>query len=106
MLFSRGLGASVALFWGKHNGDEVYLWRVATVSAAGDTLVSILAALFIVPTVMLFGMEMDGGPTLLFQAVPALLAEIPASRLVGSFMLSSLSLVAFLSALAVYPGGD
>jgi NSS family neurotransmitter:Na+ symporter len=71
-------------------------------TASGDTLASILATLFIVPTVLVFGMELNGGPTLLFETVPALLTQMPAGRLVGSFLLMALSLVAFLSAVAVF----
>jgi len=100
--FSVGLGASFALVYGKFISSDIRLGRVAAVSATGDTLASILAALFIVPTVMIFGMELNGGPRLLFETVPALLTQMPGGRVVGSFMLLSLSLVSFLSALAVY----
>ena len=47
-------------------------------------------------------MELNGGPTLLFETLPALLTQMPAGRIVGSFLLLALSLVAFLSAVAVY----
>jgi NSS family neurotransmitter:Na+ symporter len=100
--FSVGLGASFALVYGKFISSDIKLGRVAAVSASGDTLASILAALFIVPTVMVFGMELNGGPRLLFETVPTLLTQMPGGRWVGSFMLLSLSLVSFLSALAVY----
>jgi NSS family neurotransmitter:Na+ symporter len=100
--FSVGLGATFVLVYGKYISDETKLGRVAILSASGDTLASILATLFIVPTVMVFGMELNGGPTLLFETVPALLSEMPAGRIVGSFMLGALSLVSFLSAVAVF----
>ncbi len=100
--FSVGLGASFALVYGKFISDDTNLGGVAILSASGDTLASILATLFIVPTVIVFGMELNAGPRLLFETVPALLAEMPAGRWVGSFFLIALSLVAFLSAVAVY----
>ena len=100
--FSVGLGATFVLVYGKYIGDETKLGRVAILSASGDTLASILATLFIVPTVIVFGMELNGGPTLLFETVPALLSEMPSGRIVGSFMLGALSLVSFLSAVAVF----
>ncbi len=100
--FSVGLGASFALVYGKFISDDTNLGGVAILSASGDTLASILATLFIVPTVLVFGMELNGGPTLLFETVPALLSQMPAGRLVGSFLLVALSLVAFLSAVAVF----
>ena len=100
--FSVGLGASFALVYGKFISNDTNLGSVAILSAGGDTLASILATLFIVPTVIVFGMELNGGPTLLFETVPTLLSQMPAGRIVGSFLLVALSLVAFLSAVAVY----
>jgi len=100
--FSVGLGASFALVYGKFISNDTNLGGVAILSASGDTLASILATLFIVPTVLVFGMELNGGPTLLFETIPALLTQMPAGRLVGSFLLAALSLVAFLSAVAVF----
>lgn len=100
--FSVGLGATFVLVYGQFVSNETKLGRVAILTASGDTLASILATLFIVPTVLVFGLELNGGPTLLFETVPALLSQMPAGRLVGSFMLGALSLVSFLSAVAVY----
>ena len=100
--FSVGLGATFALVYGKFISNDTNLGGVAILSASGDTLASILATLFIVPTVIVFGMELNAGPTLLFETVPALLAQMPAGRWVGCFFLLALSLVAFLSAVAVY----
>ena len=100
--FSVGLGASFALVYGKFISNDTRLGGVAILTASGDTLASVMATLFIVPTVIVFGMELNGGPTLLFETVPALLTQMPAGRLVGIFLLLALSLVAFLSAVAVY----
>ena len=100
--FSVGLGASFALVYGKFISNDTRLGGVAILSASGDTLASILATLFIVPTVIVFGMQLNGGPTLLFETIPALLTQMPAGRAVGIFLLLALSLVAFLSAVAVY----
>jgi neurotransmitter:Na+ symporter, NSS family len=100
--FSVGLGASFALVYGKFISNETRLGGVAVLSASGDTLASLLATLFIVPTVVVFGLQLSGGPTLLFETVPMLLSAMPAGRIVGSFLLLALSLVAFLSAIAIY----
>jgi NSS family neurotransmitter:Na+ symporter len=102
VFFSVGLGASFALVYGKFISGDTNLGGVAILSAGGDTLASLLATLFIIPTVILFNMELNSGPTMLFETVPALLAQMPAGRIVGSFMLLALSLVAFLSAVAIY----
>jgi len=100
--FSVGLGASFALVYGKFISTDTNLGSVAILSASGDTLASLLATLFIVPTVIVFGMELNGGPTLLFETLPTLLTQMPAGRVFGGFLLVALSLVSFLSAVAVF----
>ena len=100
--FSVGLGASFALVYGKFISNDTNLGSVAILSASGDTLASLLATLFIVPTVIVFGMELNGGPTLLFETLPTLLTQMPAGRVFGGFLLVALSLVSFLSAVAVF----
>lgn len=100
--FSVGLGASFALVYGKFISNDTNLGSVAILSASGDTLASLLATLFIVPTVIVFGMELNGGPTLLFETLPTLLTQMPAGRAFGGFLLVALSLVSFLSAVAVF----
>jgi len=102
VFFSIGLGASFALVYGKFISADTNLGGVAALSAGGDTLASLLATLFIIPTVILFNLELNSGPTMLFETVPALIAQMPAGRVVGSFLLLSLSLVAFLSCVAIY----
>jgi len=100
--FSIGLGATFALVYGKYISDETRLGRVALISASGDTVASVLATLFIIPTVMVFGLKLNSGPSLLFETVPTLLSQMPSGRWIGTLMLSALSLVAFLSGVAVY----
>ena len=61
---------------------------------------AVLASLFIVPTVLVFGLDMSQGPTLIFSTLPELFNVMPAGRLLGSAFLLSLCMVAFLSAVA------
>ncbi len=100
--FSVGLGATFAMVYGRYISDTERLGSIAIIAALGDTSASVLAALFIVPTVMVFALPLDAGPTLLFDTVPKLLAQMETGRLVGSLMLVALSLVAFLSVVAVF----
>jgi NSS family neurotransmitter:Na+ symporter len=100
--FSVGLGASFALVYGKFIANSTSLGGVALLAAGGDTLASLLAALFIVPAVMVFGLQLNGGPGLLFETLPTLLTQMTTGRIVGSFLLLALALVSFLSAIAVF----
>lgn len=61
-----------------------------------------LAGLFVVPAVLVFGLAMSSGPHLLFGTMPVLFSTIPGGRVFGSLMLVSLFLVAFLSVIASF----
>ncbi|MEM7704440.1 MAG: sodium-dependent transporter [Pseudomonadota bacterium] len=100
--FSLGLGATFAMVYGKFISENQKVGSLALIAAAGDTSASVLAAVFIVPTIMVFGLPLDSGPTLLFDTVPTLLAQMDNGRWVGSLLLLALSLVAFLSVVAVF----
>jgi len=60
----------------------------------------VFASLFIVPTVLVFGLDMSQGPALIFSTLPDLFNVMPAGRLLGSAFLLALCMVAFLSAVA------
>lgn len=61
---------------------------------------AIFASLFIVPAILVYGLDMAAGPKLLFITLPELFAQMPAGRLMGSLFLIALIMVAFLSNIA------
>jgi NSS family neurotransmitter:Na+ symporter len=98
--FSVGLGGTLMLVYGSYLGDAERLGRSALLTGLGDTSAALLAALFLVPTMLVFGLDMTSGPTLLFSTLPELFRVMPAGRVLGSLFLLALSCVAFLSTLA------
>ena len=98
--FSTGLGAAYAMIYGKFIRSDTRLQAAAAGTVISDMAASILASLFIVPTVLIFSFEMNSGPGLLFGTLPHLFAAMEGGRVFGSLLLAGLCLVAFLSVVA------
>jgi len=98
--FSLGVGGTFMVVYGNYLKDDAMLPGAAVATALGDSGAALLASLFIVPTILVFGLDMASGPRLIFNTLPTLFATMPAGRLVGSLMLVALLLMAFLSAVA------
>jgi len=102
VFFSMGLGATYILVYGKYLRPETNIRGAAALTALNDTAASVLASLFIVPTVLVFGLPLDSGPHLIFNTLPELFARMAGGRVFGSLMLIGLFLVAFLSVIASF----
>lgn len=100
--FSLGLGGTfVVVYAGLMNQKEKII-RLASFTSIGDLGSSVLVSLFLVPTILVFGLEMDSGPSLIFQTLPTLFSKMPGGRFIGSLFLLSLSLISFLSLVAAF----
>lgn len=104
-VFSLSVGGTIMIVYGGYLSDRTPLLRTAFSTAMGDMGAAVLAALFIVPSVLHFGLDMASGPGLVFSTLPRLFAEMPAGRWLGSAFLLSFLLMAFLSALAALEVG-
>ena len=100
--FSLSLGGTFYLIYGSYLRDEERIPPTATLTALGDVTGALMAALFIVPTALVFGLDLETGPRLIFDTLPRLFGEIPAGRLLGTLFLSALTLIAYLSSIAAF----
>jgi NSS family neurotransmitter:Na+ symporter len=100
--FSLGLGASYMLVYGKFLQAEAQIGKVAKYTALSDLGASLLASLFIVPSVLLFALPLDSGPHLLFDTLPRLFVLMGGARWTAGLFLLALTLIAFLSIIASY----
>lgn len=98
--FSIGLGGAVSVMYGSYLKRKQGLVKTAIATGVIDTGAAFLASLFIIPAVLVFGIDLAAGPTLIFQTLPQLFASMPAGHLLGSLFLISLVLVAALTAIA------
>lgn len=97
--FSLGLAGTIMVIYGSYMGDDQKIPRIAAFTALGDVGASLLASLFIVPTILVFQLDLSQGPTLVFATLPKLFSVMPGGRILGSCFLLALTLIAFLSAL-------
>ena len=98
--FSLSIGGTFMVVYGNFLADDADLPGTALVTALGDLGSALLAALFLVPTILYFGVDMASGPSLIFNSLPRLFALMPAGRLLGTLFLMALVLTGFLSAIA------
>lgn len=104
-VFSLGVGGTIMLVYGGYLDNETPLISTALATALGDMAGALLAALFIVPSVLYFGLDMAAGPGLVFSTLPKLFAVMPGGRWLGVAFLAAFVLMAFLSALAALEVG-
>lgn len=100
--FSLSLGGTFYLIYGSYLRAEERIASSAVVTGFGDASAALLAALFIVPTTLVFGLDLETGPRLIFVTLPHLFGEVPAGRIWGTAFLIALWMVAYLSSLAAF----
>jgi NSS family neurotransmitter:Na+ symporter len=100
--FSLSLGGTFYLIYGSYLRDEENLPRTALATGIGDAGAALLASLFIVPTVLALGLNMQAGPSLIFETLPRMFSEIPVGRFIGTAFLFGLWMMAFLSTVAAF----
>ncbi|MCG8604982.1 sodium-dependent transporter [bacterium] len=98
--FSLGLGGTFLLIYGSYLTRDQQIPKSAAAMACGDVGAALFASLFIVPSVLVFGIDLSSGPSLIFATLPELFAVMPAGRFLGSGFLLALAMVAFLSSVA------
>jgi NSS family neurotransmitter:Na+ symporter len=97
--FSVGLGGTYILIYGSYMRRDASLVRGAIFTGVSDTSAALLAALFVIPTILVFGLDVASGPQLIFVTLPHLFNQMPYGNIVGSVFLLAFSLVAYLSAI-------
>lgn len=100
--FSVGLGGTFVIVYSGFLSKEQSVKPLAIFTGLGDLGSSVLVSLFLVPCMLVFGIRMNAGPSLIFNTLPELFAVIPGGRLIGSLFMIALSLVAFLSLIAAF----
>lgn len=95
--YSLSLGGTFMVMYGSYIKDNENLPRLALFTSIGDVSAALLAALFIVPTILVFGLDMTSGPQLIFSTLPHLFSVMPGGQLIGALFLISLAMVAILS---------
>ena len=106
--FSLGLGGTFLLIYGSYLKEDQNIPKLAVLTGLGDTGAALLASLFIIPSILVFGLDMTAGPGLIFSTLPKLFSVMPLGRFLGTIFMLALFFMAFLSniaALEVLVGG-
>ena len=93
--FSIGVGGAIMLTYGSFLSREENIASNAGVIAGADTLVAVVAGLMLFPIIFAVGLDPAAGSGLIFGALPAVFAGMPA----GSFIGGAFFFLAFIAAL-------
>ena len=100
--FSLSLGGTFMVTYGSYLRSEQSIPGTAIGTALADVAAALLAGLIVVPAVFAFGLDLAGGPTLLFAALPEVFGHMPAGGLFGALFFLSVFLVGLLSLMAAF----
>ncbi len=98
--FSVGLSGTIGVVLGSYMRRHQSLLGTALTTSALDVTAALLASLFIVPVVLLYGLNMAAGPSLLFETMPKLFSLIPGGQVLAGVFLTSWVSVALLTVVA------
>ncbi len=104
-IFSLSLGGTFFVIYGSYLRANESIPSTAMLTALGDAGAALCAALFLVPAMLVFQLELDQGPGLVFETLPQLFIHMPGGRIVGTLFLLAFALMAFLSSLAALQVG-
>ncbi len=74
--FSLSVGMGVLITYGSYVKRDTNLGSVASSVVCVDTMIAILAAIVIFPAAYAFGINVEEGPTLVFNTIPLLFGEM------------------------------
>lgn len=101
-IFSLSLGGTFMVIYGSYLDSRMRLATPAISTVVGDTSVSLLAGLAILPAVFALGLEPTSGPSLLFSTLPKVFAALPAGGIFGFLFFAGLFGAAYLSDVAAF----
>ena len=97
---SLGIG-SMAIFGSYINKDRALMGEAVNVCVL-DTFVALCSGLIIFPACFAYGVEVDAGPSLIFQTLPNVFNDLPMGRLWGTLFFLFMTFAAYSTVLAVF----
>ncbi|MCM1448878.1 MAG: sodium-dependent transporter [Clostridiales bacterium] len=94
--FSLSLGVGCMMTYASYFNKRNNLVKTAVSTVMLDSTVAILAGIIIFPAIFSFGMTPEAGPTLVFEVLPSIFAQLPGGQLLST-MFFLLLLVASLT---------
>jgi len=100
--FSMGISGALGVMYGTYLRKDTRIIPTAVSTGLIDTGAAVMATLFVVPAVLVFGLNMEAGPGLLFDTLPRLFAVMPGARWLASVFMFGWALVALLSIICTF----
>ncbi len=100
--FTLSLGIGSMAIFGSYIGKERSLMGESVNVAVLDTFVAFCSGLIIFPACSAYGVNVDNGPSLIFDTLPNIFNNLPLGRLWGSLFFIFMSFAAFSTILAVF----
>lgn len=100
--FTLSIGIGSMAIFGSYIGKERSLLGESVNITVLDTFVAVTAGLIVFPTCFAYGIDVGGGPGLLFVTMPNVFVNMPYGRLWGSLFFMFMSFAALSTAFAVY----
>ena len=110
--FSLSLGSALMITYGLYISRDQSIPQSASIVAAADTGVALIAGLAIFPIVFQFGLEPGGGPGLMFQTLPLGFSQMPFGSVFGiafflmAFFAALTSSISLLEVATAWADGD
>lgn len=95
--YSLSIGLGFLITYGSYAPERLNIVGSTLAIAATNSAISLVAGLMVFPIIFAFGIPPDTGSELSFSALPSLLGELAAGRIIGIGLFSLLFLAAFTS---------
>ena len=100
--FTLSIGIGSMAIFGSYIGKDRSLMGEAVTVTSLDTFVALMAGLIIFPACMTYGVEVNKGPSLIFEALPNVFINMPAGRIWGSIFFMFMCFAALSTVFAVF----
>ena len=100
--FTLSIGIGSMLIFGSYISKDRALFGESITIGALDTFVAIVAGLIIFPACFAFGISPDAGPSLVFQTLPCVFAQMWGGQVWGTLFFVFMSFAALSTIVAVY----
>lgn len=102
--FSVSVASAIMITYGSYLSKDSNIGASSVVIASADTLVALVAGLMIFPIVFMVGIDPGEGLGLIFSALPAVFADMPAGNIIGGAFFALALIAAVTSSISLLEG--
>ncbi|WP_300541313.1 sodium-dependent transporter [Maricaulis sp.] len=102
--FSVSVASAIMITYGSYLSKDSNIGSSSVVIASADTLVAMVAGLMIFPIVFMVGINPAEGLGLIFSALPAVFADMPAGNIIGGAFFALALIAAITSSISLLEG--